>query len=293
MLTATWYNVGMNFKCLECGEEYPEGSKFYHLRTKHGLSKKQYRIKHGIKIVMDPSRGFQPGMVPHNKKYESDTIEVSCSVCGAKFLIETRWYHYRLRKGKDRFSCPSGVKGQRSVCCKKLQSLTIKEVRSTLESRAKTTEQITERWKNPAIRKSFATAMKAKGPEWHSRRMAATLKSNLSGKMTKPEKIVQEQLGDSWKYVGNGDLMVGGLNPDFKMCGTDILLEVFGCYWHGCNKCFPGTKSKGIPLNQRLATFEKHGYKTIIVWSHELSDPDWKDNLKRRISETYELITHP
>ena len=274
----------MNFKCLECGEEHPEGSKFYHLRTKHGLSKKQYRIKHGIKIVMDPSRGFQPGMVPHNKKYESDTIEVSCSVCGAKFLVETKWYHYRLRNGKNRFACPSRVKGQRSVCCKKLQSLTIKEVRSALESRAKTTEQITERWKDPAIRESFTAAMKAKGPEWHSRRMAATLKTCLSGKMTKPEKIVQAQLGDSFKYVGNGALMVGGLNPDFVSADGTILLEVFGCYHHGCNQCFPGSKSRGIPLNQRLTTFEKHGYKTVIVWSHELSTPGWEQRLLAKIS---------
>ena len=126
--------------------------------------------------------------------------------------------------------------------------------------------------------------MEAKGPAWHTARMAATLKTCLSGKMTKPEKKVQALLGDDWEYVGNGVLMIGGLNPDFKHKANNGLVEVFGCYWHGCQKCFPGSKSKGISLNQRLSTYKKYGFPCAIIWEHELSDLSFQSNLLSRIS---------
>jgi G:T-mismatch repair DNA endonuclease (very short patch repair protein) len=112
--------------------------------------------------------------------------------------------------------------------------------------------------------------MKGKPAAWHSARMAATLKTCLSGKMTKPEIRLAEKLGDAYAFVGDGSLMIGGLNPDFASKTGSRLVEMFGCYWHGCQKCFPGSKSHGIPLKQRLSTFKKHGYLCEIIWEHEL-----------------------
>ena len=200
------------------------------------------------------------------KKYDSLEISISCHICDKNFLVETKWYHYRLRKGKNRFACSK-------KCRSKLKSITIKEVRSTNESRAKTVRQLNRRWSDPEERRRYGAIIKSKPLEWHQRRLAATLRSTLS-QPTKPERIFMDIIKRDnlpFKYVGNGKLWIGKLNPDFVATdGSKRLVEVFGCYWHGCWRCFPGSKSKGIPLNQRLTTFKKHGYTTKIVWEHEL-----------------------
>ena len=54
---------------------------------------------------------------------------------------------------------------------------------------------------------------------------------------------------------------------------------MFDCYWHGCQQCFPGSRSRGIPLGQRLSTFKKYGYDTLIVWQHEMAEPGFESRL--------------
>jgi G:T-mismatch repair DNA endonuclease (very short patch repair protein) len=225
-------------------------------------------------ILIRQCGGFKNGHIPHNKKYDNVFTTVSCHVCSKSFDVETKWYHYRIRKGKSRFACQSGSSRGRSDCCKKLQSLTIKEIRSSPESRAKTSDQMKKRWRDPVWAEHFSEVIKSKPPEWHQNRMAKTLKTCLSGKMTKPEIKMLEHLKSGnlpFKYVGDGSFWIGMLNPDFiSTDGSKRVIEVFGCYWHGCQKCLPGSKAFGIPKNQRLSTFKKHGWSCEIVWEHDI-----------------------
>jgi hypothetical protein len=261
--------------CRECDSEVPQGSIFNHLRRHHDLTVGQYRDKHGIESQSAHGRGrCWLGKRAPNRKYRNLLTTISCSICSKSFEVDTRWYRFRLKNGHNRFACPSVVSGKRSECFKKLQSIAIKEIRSTEKSRSKTTAQLEKRWRSPAARASFGAAIKAKGPAWHSKRMAAVLKSNLSGRPTRPELVIMRRIASRnmpFRYVGDGSLMIGGLNPDFVSTdGSKRIIEVFGCYWHGCQRCFPGSKSHGIPLNQRLTTFKKHGYSTRVIWEHDL-----------------------
>jgi len=262
---------GSPVPCRECsGTLIPQGSISYHLKRHHGLTMAQYREKYGISKQSAHGRGkYWTGKRAVNRKYENLKTELSCHTCKKTFSVDTKWYKHRLKKGKTRFSCPSGIKGKRSDCQKKLQSLTIKEIRSTPESRQKTIRQLEERWSDPVNRKAYGDKMKAKPKAWHEKRMKAVLKANLSGKKTKLEIAVEAKLGENWKFVGDGTLMVGGLNPDFVHKDGKHLVEAFGCYWHGCRKCFPGSKAKGIPMNQRLSTFKKYGYSCRVLWEHD------------------------
>ena len=252
-------------KCLLCGFEVEGPSNIrHHLRNVHGTTISEYRKKFKIEKVV------------HNKKYNNPIIEVSCHICGNKFFVETKWYYYRLRKGKNRFACVSINPHIPSECKKKLQSITIKEIRSKPESRHKTIDQMVKHWSSPDNRAAYGLKMKAKSPEWHRYRLSATLKTVMSGKMTKPEKTILGYIKENdlpFKYIGDGSIWVGQLHPDFiSTDGSQRIIEVFGCYWHGCQKCFPGSKSRGIPLNQRLSTFKKHGFVTKIIWEHEIKD---------------------
>jgi hypothetical protein len=83
---------------------------------------------------------------------------------------------------------------------------------------------------------------------------------------TNPEKqvlaILERYFPNEWKYVGNGEFSLGRLVPDFmNVDGKKKLIEVFGDYWH-----------KGENPEVRIARFEEYGFKTLILWEHEIRD---------------------
>ena len=96
-------------------------------------------------------------------------------------------------------------------------------------------------------------------------------------KISKPEKelisLLDNNLSKEYQYVGNGQIIIGKFCPDFiNINGQKKIIELFGCYWHKCKKCKFGNK-KILPKDiGRLETYKKYGYKTLIIWEHELKD---------------------
>ena len=83
-----------------------------------------------------------------------------------------------------------------------------------------------------------------------------------------------------YKYVGDGSFTIGYKNPDFvNINGQKRIIELFGDYWH--SKKMTG-KTKKQEENQRVKHFAKCGYKTLIVWEHELKNIK---QLKRKLKE--------
>lgn len=95
-----------------------------------------------------------------------------------------------------------------------------------------------------------------------------TLKA-LRQKPTKPEKRLIEitnKYNLPFRYVGNGGIVIDGLNPDFiDTLGLNLLIEVFGDYWH--NRENIPSYQKEVP---RSIIFGKAGYKLLVIWEHEL-----------------------
>jgi len=84
---------------------------------------------------------------------------------------------------------------------------------------------------------------------------------------TLPEKQLGEMLQTvcpgEYRYVGDGSLIIGGKCPDFANCnGERKIIEMFGDYWH-----------RGEIPQDRIDTFKPFGFDTLIVWEHELKDP--------------------
>jgi G:T-mismatch repair DNA endonuclease (very short patch repair protein) len=81
------------------------------------------------------------------------------------------------------------------------------------------------------------------------------------------------------KYVGDGKVYFKGnthyFNPDFINEDSKCIIEIFGSYWHN----IPNAKIKD---KERLITYQKHGYKTLVLWEHELYD---KQLIIKRIEE--------
>jgi len=92
----------------------------------------------------------------------------------------------------------------------------------------------------------------------------------LSVRPNRPEKIIEKLLQKifpkEYKYVGNGEIVLGQFNPDFiNINGQKKIIELYGNYWHNRPKMKERDK-------RRIITYAKYGYKTLIIWEHELND---------------------
>lgn len=124
------------------------------------------------------------------------------------------------------------------------------------------------RKRSPEVCEGISKRMKA-GQAAHMLLLSGQLKP------TKPEKltsnIIQELSLPNMKYVGDGAFWIGNKNPDFVDTNNKHIIEVFGDYWH---------KQEDVTI--RTEHFAKYGYKTLIIWEHELKN---MNNVKNMIVE--------
>lgn len=99
---------------------------------------------------------------------------------------------------------------------------------------------------------------------------------------TKPEKImirIIEENNLPFKYVGNGELCIGGFFPDFINEEKKIILEINGSYWHNLSKIIEKD-------NKKYDEYKRQGYEFIIVWDYELKD---KNDVLNRINKLLKI----
>lgn len=101
-------------------------------------------------------------------------------------------------------------------------------------------------------------------PVWHKKQSSKMSQGNN----IRPNKLEREILKllnclfpEDWKYVGDGDLVISGKNPDFVNEKRKLIIEAWGAYWH-----------KGQNPKDRIAVFKPYGYKTLIIWDYELKN---------------------
>lgn len=99
-------------------------------------------------------------------------------------------------------------------------------------------------------------------------------KSMVIRKPNKPEMVMNNIIKKNnlpFNYVGNGKIWFRNknntFNPDFLSKNPKHIIEVFGDYWHNREDM----KKRDII---RLKTYSKYGYKTLIIWQHELRNPN-------------------
>lgn len=88
-----------------------------------------------------------------------------------------------------------------------------------------------------------------------------------------PETIMLELIKQNnlpFNYTGDGAIWFKGdnysFNPDFLSKNPKFILEIFGEYWHN----LPKIKKRD---EERIKTYKKFGYSTLIIWSDELKSP--------------------
>ena len=128
-------------------------------------------------------------------------------------------------------------------------------------------------WKDPERRKKMGDAARKRweDPEFRVRTVRAIMKAQHIHP-NKPETILWYLLHTTapgeYDYTGDGARVFGGFAPDFANCnGQKKLIEMNGDYWH--------TTPKNMEKDARkLQSYAKLGYSCLIIWEHELEDPE-------------------
>lgn len=109
-----------------------------------------------------------------------------------------------------------------------------------------------------------------KNPEFIKKRL-----KGLCRKPTKPEQWLIDLISEyklPYKYVGDGSVIIGGLNPDFiDINGRKRIIELFGRVWH--DTLLKEDDWKRSELG-RIMAFKPYGFDTLILWDDELEDKD-------------------
>lgn len=107
----------------------------------------------------------------------------------------------------------------------------------------------------------------AEHPEYRIKLQEAGLRGHYFTKPTKPERTlikIIKKYNLPFKYVGNGEFVLGGKCPDFlNTDGKKQLIELFGTYWHDI-----------FDIARRKDHFKQYGFETLIIWEDELKNKD-------------------
>ena len=91
------------------------------------------------------------------------------------------------------------------------------------------------------------------------------------------EQILNDLYPSEWKFVGDGEVVIGGFCPDFINCnGKKLIVEFDGDYWHSSEK----VKEKD---QRKLAKYKELGFNTLVIKENEFKSD--KEGVKNRIVE--------
>lgn len=143
-----------------------------------------------------------------------------------------------------------------------------------------------EFWVTPSIENthrycSLSCKAKAEGifkqlnsdPEFQQKRLKAAIKQP-NRQEQKLETILEKWFPGEWKFVGDGEVILGKLNPDFINCnGKKQIIELFGCWYHGCPLHHPNNEVswQNTEIGKKVI-YSRYGFKTLVIWEHELTN---------------------
>jgi very-short-patch-repair endonuclease len=139
-------------------------------------------------------------------------------------------------------------------------------------------------WKSPEGREKRIKALLKtwQNPETKEKHVKATLKGNQV-RPTNIEQTVIDVITEynlPYKYVGNGEVIIEGKNPDFiNVNGLKSVIEVYGRYWH---------QIEDEP--ERIEFFLRYGFRTLILWDREIENIPHEEIYQKILKFTEECM---
>jgi DNA mismatch endonuclease (patch repair protein) len=132
-------------------------------------------------------------------------------------------------------------------------------------------------WRERLVQLSAAHKGRKRGESTRAKMSLARQRQVLPSKDTKPELATQAWLeARSMSFEKHG--YIEGLNHQWDILLRDrrILIEVDGCYWHGCEKCghigVNGKPDRDAELDVEASL---RGWRVMRIWEHEITDGDF------------------
>lgn len=114
--------------------------------------------------------------------------------------------------------------------------------------------------------------------EIEEKRIKHTIESNK--RITKPEIIVKKLIPKTYIHNHRAKILIEFFVPDFVDIKNKRIIELFGDYWHN----IPKNKKKDY---FRFKVYKRNGYKTLVIWEHELKDLNkTKKKIRRFINDS-------
>lgn len=113
-----------------------------------------------------------------------------------------------------------------------------------------------------------------------------TLKKIIAGHQVRPTSLEKQYMNFCQKYniphkyVGNGEVIIGGINPDFIDCnGQKQVVEVFHPFFkirtHGSVHNY---------MRQRSAIFSKYGFKVLFLQTDDFKGKEWEQKVLEKVN---------
>lgn len=140
------------------------------------------------------------------------------------------------------------------------------------------------RWQDPEWREKQCQIRKElwQNPEHQERQIKAILRGLCKRPTSYEQKIIDliEKHSLPFKYVGNGEVIIGYVNPDFiNINGQKSLIEVYSKRWH-----------KPSYEETRARRFARYGYRTLFLADNDLCCRNWEDICLAKIRDFYSAV---
>lgn len=205
--------------------------------------------KFGNKFVWGHGRKGKYNTADHNKKISEGRKGIKFSITHKRNLSES---HKGCRLQREIRKCICG--------CEKMFECIVTSKKRYLKGHSSLKRQTDE--SNKKRSKSCSCSVKKlwQNPEYVAKQIKARhVKPNKSE--LKLQEILNDLFPNQYKYVGSGEFILAGKNPDFiNVNGQKKIIELFGEPFH-----------KPKEKQQRIDLFARYGYQTLIIWSRELS----------------------
>ena len=134
-----------------------------------------------------------------------------------------------------------------------------------IQRNLKNAETNKRNWQNPAFKE----------------KMVKKILKGLWKRPTSLEKQFTELLQKNnlpFEYVGDGRLILGGVNPDFiDTNDSKLIIEVADEFFH---------KNNYAEIRSKI--FSNFGYKTLILWGEDFRKSNWKGNILTKVQHFME-----
>ncbi len=145
-------------------------------------------------------------------------------------------------------------------------------------------------WVSAALKGKAPFAGKKHSPETKAQMSASRVAFMVSGRgkksNTRPERVVGAAL-DKLGLAYETQVKIPGCNKhvwDFVLAAKKLLIEVDGCYWHGCARCGQAGKPTNIAADEsKLRVVEKLGWRLVRLPSCLLKSDGLVDRLDQLI----------